>query len=134
MARLGGIVLLVRDLSRSLAFYGPEGLGLAVEEAGAAAAQLALPPSRLSLVVAQQGMEAPLCTGYSPLLSIQVDDVASRLPLLLQLGAHMDGPMRYASSHTAATIRTPDGHMLGLFSQDEGSSNLSTSQNSDQQG
>lgn len=119
MARLHGVVLLVRDVGRSLAFYGPQGLGLQlVEAATAGAAQLELPPLRLTLLAAQPGCEAPLATGYSPLLSLQLDDVAARLPRLLQLGAHMDGPLRYAPRHAAATIRTPDGHMLALFSRE----------------
>lgn len=120
-SRLAGIVLLVRDVLRSTAFYGPEGLGLAVAHAGPAAAVLRLAPETpeacspyLTLLAAPVGSEAVLCTGYTPMLTVEVEDVQAALPRLLARGAHMDGAVAHAPQHTAVCLRTPDGHMLGL--------------------
>ncbi|CAN0411032.1 unnamed protein product, partial [Scytosiphon promiscuus] len=33
----------------------------------------------------------------------------------LGLGGHLDGPIKYPAHGTMASIRSPDGHMVGLF-------------------
>lgn len=37
------------------------------------------------------------------------------IPKLMQLGAALDGAIRYEPYGKIAAVRSPDGHMLGLF-------------------
>lgn len=37
------------------------------------------------------------------------------VPKLMQLGAVLDGPIRYEPYGKLAAVRSPDGHMIGLF-------------------
>lgn len=37
------------------------------------------------------------------------------VPKLMQLGAALDGPIRYEAYGKIAAVRSPDGHMVGLF-------------------
>lgn len=39
----------------------------------------------------------------------------STIPKLMQLGAALDGSIRYEPYGKIAAVRSPDGHMLGLF-------------------
>lgn len=41
-----------------------------------------------------------------------MDDV---VPKLIQLGAALDGAVRYESYGKIAAVRSPDGHMIGLY-------------------
>lgn len=34
---------------------------------------------------------------------------------VLGLGAHLDGPIKYPAHGAVASVRSPDGHMIGLF-------------------
>ena len=45
--------------------------------------------------IAALNREANLCTGYSPLLNFDVMDLDTLLPSLLQMGATLDGPIKY---------------------------------------
>ena len=33
----------------------------------------------------------------------------------LQLGGHLDGPIQYPAHGKVATVKSPDGHMIGLY-------------------
>lgn len=59
--------------------------------------------------------EAQCCTGYSPLLTFQVDDLDTIIPRLIQHGAALDGPVKHQPYAKIAALRSPDGHMLGLY-------------------
>jgi catechol 2,3-dioxygenase-like lactoylglutathione lyase family enzyme len=59
--------------------------------------------------------EAQLSVGYSPLLSFEVLDMDSTISKCAQLGAHLDGPIQYPAHGKVAAMRTPDGHMIGLY-------------------
>jgi Lactoylglutathione lyase and related lyases len=59
--------------------------------------------------------EAHLSVGYSPFLSFDVDDMDQTVARCAQLGAHLDGPIQYPAHGKVATIRAPDGHMIGLY-------------------
>lgn len=61
------------------------------------------------------GSEAQLSTGYSPFLTFDVDDMDSTIARCAQLGAHLDGPIQYPAHGKIATMRAPDGHMIGLY-------------------
>lgn len=59
--------------------------------------------------------ESQCCTGYSPFLTFEVDDMNEAVPRLIQHGAVLDGRIRYEAYGTIAAMRSPDGHMVGLF-------------------
>jgi len=37
----------------------------------------------------------------------------------LGMGGHLDGPIKYPAHGAVASIRSPDGHMVGLFQPDD---------------
>lgn len=59
--------------------------------------------------------ESQCSTGYSPLLTFEVDDMDGMIPRLIQLGASLDGSIRYEAYGKMAAVRSPDGHMVGLY-------------------
>ncbi len=61
------------------------------------------------------GSEALLCHGYSPMLSFDVDDLDSVIARCAQMGAHLDGPIQYPAHGKVASMRSPEGHMIGLY-------------------
>lgn len=54
-------------------------------------------------------------TGYSPFICFDVADMDSTIVRLLQLGASLDGPLKYPAYGKLGVVRSPDGHMIGLF-------------------
>lgn len=59
--------------------------------------------------------EAQLSVGYSPMLSFEVMDMDTVVSKCAQMGAHLDGPIQYPAHGKVAAMRTPDGHMIGLY-------------------
>jgi predicted enzyme related to lactoylglutathione lyase len=59
--------------------------------------------------------EAPLSTGYSPLLTFEVTNMDERIAACAQAGGHLDGPIQYPAHGKVAALRTPHGHMVGLY-------------------
>ena len=53
--------------------------------------------------------------GYSPFLSLDVDDMDTAVAICAQMGANLDGPVRYPAHGKDATLRALDGHMIGLY-------------------
>jgi predicted enzyme related to lactoylglutathione lyase len=103
-ARLTSVLLLVRDVSRALRLYAST-VTLARFALGGGA----------SLDVRVAANEAQCSTGYAPLLSFTVADMDAVVPRLLSHGAALDGAVRYNDYGRTAAVRTPDGHMLGLY-------------------
>lgn len=112
-ARLSGVVLLVRDVARSAALYR-DALGLSARASTGAQARFALADGA-ELTVRAASSEAQCSAGYAPLLSFEVPDMDRVVPALLAHGAALDGGVRYNPYGRTAAVRTPDGHMLGLF-------------------
>jgi predicted enzyme related to lactoylglutathione lyase len=59
--------------------------------------------------------ESQLSVGYSPILSFDVDNMDQTISACAQMGAHLDGPIQYPAHGKVAAMRTPDGHMIGLY-------------------
>jgi hypothetical protein len=64
--------------------------------------------------------EAQLSTAYSPLLTLQVQNMDDKIAAAAQAGAHLDGPIQYPAYGKVAVLRAPDGHMIGLFEPADG--------------
>jgi len=71
--------------------------------------------AKFRLSIKAVGSEAQVCTGYSPFLTFDVSDMDSTIARCAQLGAHLDGPIQYPAHGKIATMRAPDGHMIGLY-------------------
>mmetsp|Transcript_23790 Transcript_23790/g.45239 ORF Transcript_23790/g.45239 Transcript_23790/m.45239 type:complete len:125 (-) Transcript_23790:159-533(-) len=116
MARASGavlkyVMLLQRDVPSATRFY-QEGLGLHVSCATERWAELQAGSTKIALKAADG--EAFVSTGYSPILSFNVLDLDVTVNKLLQLGASLDGPIKYPPHGKVAALRAPDGHMIGL--------------------
>jgi predicted enzyme related to lactoylglutathione lyase len=68
----------------------------------------------LHIQAVMDSSEAMMSTGYTPLLNLQVHDLDSVVAAAVQAGAHLDGPIQYPAHGKIASLRTPDGHMVGL--------------------
>lgn len=59
--------------------------------------------------------EPQASTGYSPILNFEVDDMDTTVAKCVQMGGHLDGPIQYPAHGKVAVLRSPDGHMIGLY-------------------
>ena len=59
--------------------------------------------------------EPQLSTGYTPILTFEVDDMDTVVSKCAQMGGHLDGPIQYPAHGKVAALRAPDGHMIGLY-------------------
>lgn len=114
--RLDRAVLMVRQVDQSLPFY-QQGLGLNVlrhVEDNFAELEIA---DGIKLILQQNNTnnEAVLCTGYSPILTFTVMDLNHTIATCIPFGAHLDGPIQYPAHGKVAALRSPDGHMIGLY-------------------
>mmetsp|Transcript_7375 Transcript_7375/g.13602 ORF Transcript_7375/g.13602 Transcript_7375/m.13602 type:complete len:139 (+) Transcript_7375:212-628(+) len=127
LAHLSRVVLMVRSgegLAKAVEFYST-GLGLQVARVTDDWADLrTVPNNNTTAAVATQPIsiclqavtsEAQVTTGYSPLLQFQVENMDECIAKCVQLGGHLDGPIQYPAHGKMAALRSPDGHMLGIY-------------------
>ena len=67
------------------------------------------------LSIQSNDTESQLSTGYSPFLNFDVEDMDSTVARCVQMGANLDGPIQYPAMGKVAALRSPDGHMIGLY-------------------
>lgn len=116
--RLSRVVLMVRKgepLIKATEFYHSV-LGLQILRVTDDFAELS-PPGSHGVTISLQGVtsESQVATGYSPLLNFTIGDMDQTIVQCMQLGAHLDGPIQYPAHGKIAAIRSPDGHMIGLY-------------------
>lgn len=124
LAHLSRVVLMVRSgqgLANALEFYST-GLGLQVVRATDEWADLRTTSGNpqhqqqsLSISLRAVTSEAQVTTGYSPLLQFQVDNMDDVIAKCVQLGGNLDGPIQYPAHGKIAALRSPDGHMIGIY-------------------
>merc|ERR1712151_948167 len=110
-------MLLVRDVPASTRFFN-EGLGLGVSHASNRWCELDAGDG-VGIAIKEANGEAECTAGYTPVLSFDVDDLPSTVSRAIQLGASLDGPIKYPIHGKVAALRSPDGHMIGLFEPSE---------------
>ena len=71
--------------------------------------------SSIPIILKQSANVSQLITGYSPILCFDVQNMDNTLNKALEMGAILDGPIKYPIQGKFASIRTPDGNMIGLF-------------------
>jgi catechol 2,3-dioxygenase-like lactoylglutathione lyase family enzyme len=112
LAKLSRVVLMVRrgeGLQTATNFY--QSLGLTVLRATDDWTEFAETP----LALHASDEESTVSTGYSPILQFVIHDMDTTVAQCLMLGAHLDGPIQYPAHGKVAALRTPDGHMIGLY-------------------
>jgi predicted enzyme related to lactoylglutathione lyase len=117
LARLSRIVFMVRKgegLAKATEFYHA-GLGLQVLRATDDFTELRTENQNIAISLQGVTSESQLSTGYSPLLTFEVDDMDSIIAKCCQLGGHLDGPIQYPAHGKVAAMRAPCGHMIGIF-------------------
>mmetsp|Transcript_20286 Transcript_20286/g.56435 ORF Transcript_20286/g.56435 Transcript_20286/m.56435 type:complete len:142 (-) Transcript_20286:950-1375(-) len=134
LAHLSRVVLMVRSgegMARALEFY-TAGLGLQAVRVTDEWADLRTttpqaklqsqnpshtspPLPSLSICLRAVTSEAQVTTGYSPLLQFQVEDMDKVVARCVQLGGNLDGPIQYPAHGKIAALRSPDGHMIGIY-------------------
>lgn len=110
-SRLSRIILMVRPgdgLVKAMEFY-QQGLGLTVTRATDEWADLGV------LYLHAASSEAQVSTGYSPMIQFHVHDMDTTISKCVQLGGHLDGPIQYPAHGKVAALRSPEGHMIGLY-------------------
>lgn len=113
MSKLRQLVVLVRDISHTVRFFGSEGIGLKVIVSNDEYAELEA-SEHLTISVKQATREAELCKGYTPFLVFDVPDVDSLVPNLIMKGAALDGGVKHEPEGKFALLRSPDGLSIGI--------------------
>eukprot|EP00039_Didymoeca_costata_P006823 m.93709 g.93709 ORF g.93709 m.93709 type:complete len:118 (-) comp13407_c0_seq2:1586-1939(-) len=113
MAQLRSIMLMVPELTQAVQFFN-KGLGLKVLSQGEDVADLDA-GGTLMTIRAVPGNEAVLSPGYSTFLNFNTKDMDTTVYTLLEMGARLDGPILYPTYGKIASVRSPTGHMIGLF-------------------
>uniref|UniRef100_A0A7S1BIH9 VOC domain-containing protein n=1 Tax=Corethron hystrix TaxID=216773 RepID=A0A7S1BIH9_9STRA len=115
--RFGRALLMVRGLpipKPTIDFY-VSGIGMHLHRQTEEWADLCTTDGSFRLTLRSANLEAHLSTGYSPILSFDIDDMDSTVARCVHLGAYLDGPIQYPAHGKVAAMRTPDGHMIGLY-------------------
>ena len=93
-------------------------LGLVVRHESASMVELCGPSARATqppIVIKEANVAASLSTGYTPILNFDVNSMEGAVAAAMERGGMLDGAIKYKSFGKVAALRSPDGHMLGLF-------------------
>ncbi|KAI6658439.1 hypothetical protein LOD99_15239 [Oopsacas minuta] len=115
MLKLSSLTLFVRNLKQASQFY-QQGLKLNLISRTEDCILLKAPCVDLFISLQQATQESHLSTGYSPLINfIFKTGIDETIHKLIELGASLDGHIFYDTQGKSATLRAPDGHMIGLY-------------------
>lgn len=67
------------------------------------------------IILKQSSNISQLTTGYTPILCFDVKNMETTLNKALEMGALLDGPIKYPIQGKFASIKCPDGFMIGLY-------------------
>jgi len=112
---LRSLILTVRNPASTAKFY-ERTLGLVVKHSSPTSIELvgATIPS-IPIIIREGTNAASLTVGYTPILNFDVADMENAVTAAMELGGMLDGTIKYKSFGKIAALRSPDGHMLGLF-------------------
>ncbi|KAK7358554.1 hypothetical protein VNO77_00487 [Canavalia gladiata] len=106
------LLQLHKDVPKAARFYS-EGLGFTTDVCTLRWAELQSGPLKLALMHSPH--DTVVQKEYSSLLSFTVTDINSTVNKLMELGAELDGPIKYEIHGKVAAMRCLDGHILGLY-------------------
>ena len=119
MLKISSLTLFVRNLKQASKFY-QEGLKFDSISQTEDSILLKAPKSELFMALQEATQESQLSTGYSPLINlVSSSGMDETIRRLVGMGASLDGQILYEAHGSSATLRTPDGHMIGLFQPEE---------------
>ena len=111
---LRNIVLTVKNSHTTAKFFA-DAIGMHVHHKGDSSIELQPNGGGPPIIVMEAQSAATLTGGYSPLLNFDIQDMDATVVNAITLGAILDGPIKYAAYGKIAALRSPDGHMIGLF-------------------
>ena len=115
MLRFSSLTLIVRNLKEASFFY-QHGLKLDPISQTEDFVMLKAPKTDIFVGLQQATQESQLSIGYSPLVHFVIKSgVDETIHQLIEMGASLDGQILYEAHGRSATLRTPDGHMIGLY-------------------
>jgi predicted enzyme related to lactoylglutathione lyase len=98
-------------LAKAVNFY--QTIGLHAVRVTDEWAELVCSNTKLNLQVVQN--EAQLSVGYSPHLVFEIENLDTTIAHCVMAGGHLDGPIQFPAHGKVAVLRSPDGHMIGLY-------------------
>jgi len=112
---LRSLILTVRNPASTAKFY-ERTLGLVIKHSTPTSFELigATTPS-IPLIIREGTNAASLTVGYTPILNFDVVDMENAVTAAMEMGGMLDGAIKYKAFGKIAALRSPDGHMLGLF-------------------
>jgi len=110
------IVLLVKNARTSASFF-ESAIGLKIMHESTDQIQMNSPTiaSTVPIILKESTNVSQLTTGYTPILCFDVNSMDNTLTKALEMGAVLDGPIKYPIQGKFASIKSPDGFMIGLF-------------------
>ena len=112
---LRSIILTVRNPMVSAKFY-ERTLGLVIKVQTPSSVELVeLGSSDIPLIIREGSSASSLIAGYTPILNFDVKNMEQSITVAMEMGAMLDGAIKYKSFGKVAALRSPDGHMIGLF-------------------
>ena len=113
LSRVGYLMIPVRDMARSLAFYR-DALGLAVRFAGDEFAFL--DGGGVAVALRRAANLGPACADHSIEVVFEVDGIDAAYESLRARGVEFrNAPRQATGDRYAADFRDPDGHVLSIF-------------------
>jgi len=112
---LRSLILTVRNPAITAKFY-ERTLGMVIKHNTPTSVELvgAASPS-IPLIIREGTSAASLTVGYTPILNFDVTDMDNAVTVAMEMGGMLDGAIKYKAFGKIAAVRSPDGHMLGLF-------------------
>ena len=119
MLKISSLTLFVRNLNQASQFY-QKGLKFDFLSQTEDCILLKAPKTDLFIALQQATQESQLSIGYSPLINFVFSSgVNETIHKLVEMGASLDGQILHEAHGSSATLRTPDGHMIGLYQPEE---------------
>jgi hypothetical protein len=123
---LRSLILTVRNPSVSANFYKSI-LGMIVKNETPAFIELVTKDApSIPLIIREGTNAAMLSVGYTPIINFDVKNMENAITVAMQMGGMLDGAIKYKAFGKIAALRSPDGHMIGLFEPAEGSAGANT--------
>ena len=113
---LRNLILIAQNPAKTANFL-VKTVGLVIKHESAAMIELRDSRDILPIIVKSADGLSPsvLSTGYSPVMTFDVPNMEASITKAIELGAMLDGGIKYPVYGKFASIRSPEGFMIGLF-------------------
>ena len=113
---LRNLILMAQNPSKTANFL-VQTVGLIVKHESAAMVELRDTSDILPIIIKSSDGLSPsvLSTGYSPVMTFDVSNMEASITKAIELGGILDGGIKYPVYGKFASVRSPEGFMIGLF-------------------